>query len=105
MKPHILSKLDKRKHKGWYRLRRRQNEAETTKQYSEQDLLNLVHHQGGAGIIRPETSNLHLPSGLEESGEGRQANTPSKVMLIIITLAVVFIAIITYFVSQMPPKN
>jgi len=107
MKPHILSKLEKQKRrKGWYRLRRRQNDAETTKQYSEQDLQNLVHHQGtAAGIIRPETGNLHMPSGLAESGEGRQANTPPKVMLIIITLALLFIAIITYFVSQMPPKN
>jgi len=87
-------------------LRRRQDDTETTRQYSELDLHSLAHHQNsGAGIIRPETGDLHLPSGLVESGEGRQPNTPPKVMLIIITLALVFIAIITYFVSQMPPKN
>jgi hypothetical protein len=106
MKPHILSKVDKQKRRrAWYRLRRRQDDADTTMQYSEQDLQNLAHHQGGAGIIRPETGDLHLPDGLVESGEGRQANSPPKVMLIIIILAVTFISIISYFVSQMPPKN
>jgi hypothetical protein len=107
MKPHILSKLERQKrHKGWYRLRRRQNDSETTRQYSEQDLQNLAHHQGTrAGIIRPETGDLHMPSGLVESGEGRKANAPPKVMLIIITLALLFIVIITYFVSQMPPPK
>ena len=86
-------------------MRRRQNDAETTSVYSEQDLQSLADHQATrAGIIRPETGNLHLRSGLEESGEGRQANAP-KVMVIIVTLALIFIVIITYFVSQMPKKD
>jgi|RhiMetdeSRZDD1v2_1073273.scaffolds.fasta_scaffold666822_2 hypothetical protein len=106
MKPHIHRELDKQGRRGWYRLRRRRDDVETTRQYSEQDLQNLAHQQGTrAGIIRPETGDLRLPAGLEESSEGRQANAPPKVMLIIITLALLFIAIITYFVSQMPAKN
>lgn len=95
-----------RKYKGWTRLRRSQHETETTKQYTEQEIQSLSRNQSnGAGIIRPNTGDLRMPLDFAEHGYGQQTGRPSRVMLVIITLALVFIAIITYLVSQMPKKD
>src|SRR5438128_6983191 len=59
----------------------------------------------GAGIIRPETGMLHLPSGLVEPGEHRLIKRPSPVVMVIVGLALVFIAIITWFVAHEPPHE
>jgi hypothetical protein len=58
-----------------------------------------------AGIIRPNTGDLHMPSDLAEAGYGQKGTGPPRVMLVIITIALIFIAIITYLVSQMPKKD
>ena len=107
MKQDGLSEPKRRKtHKGWYRLRRPQNGPVTTRQYTAQDVHHRAHSQKRpAGVIRPDTGDLHLSADLAERGEGRQTKPPPRVMLVIIALALVFIAIITYFVSQMPPKT
>lgn len=107
MKENQLNKQKHKRHRGWNRLRRLKNGAETTRQYTEQDIQSLAHNQSRvAGIIRPDTGDLHMPSGLVESGGGgQQTNSPPRVMLVIITLALVFIAIIAYLVSQMPKKD
>lgn len=106
MKENHLNKQKHKRNKGWNRLRRPKNGAETTRQYTEQEIHSLAHNQSRvAGIIRPNTGDLHIPSGFVESGDGQQTISPPRVMLVIITLALVFIAIITYFVTQMPPKN
>ncbi|MEK6304451.1 MAG: hypothetical protein AABO41_27495 [Acidobacteriota bacterium] len=96
----------KRKHTGWTRLRRPQDDAETTKQYTEEEVQSLSHYQSNhAGIIRPDTGDLHMPSDFVETGDGEQTKAPPRVMLVIITLALIFIAIIAYLVSQMPNKE
>ena len=106
MKENHLNKQKHKRHKGWNRLRRHQNDAETTTQYTVQEINSLAHTQSrSAGIIRPNTGDLHMPSGLAETGDGQQTNRPPHVMLVIITLALIFIAIITYLVSQMPKKD
>jgi hypothetical protein len=58
----------------------------------------------GAGIIRPNTGALRLPRGLVDSGERPPSERPGWVMILITGLALIFIAIITWFVAQMPPK-
>jgi hypothetical protein len=94
------------KEKGWHRLRRRQDDSDTTQIYTEQDIESLSRSQGnGLGIIRPDTGDLHMPSNLEISGDRQQSNRRPRVMLVIITCALIFIAIITYFVMQMPKKD
>lgn len=104
--PNLNTPKRSKTHRGWYRLRRPQNGSETTKQYTAQEIHNLAHSQSrGAGIIRPNTGDLHVPSDLVERGDGQQANLPPRVLLVIITLALIFIAIITYLVSQMPKKD
>lgn len=105
MKDNQLNKQRHKRHRGWNRLRRPKNGTETTKQYTEQDIHILAHSQSRAGIIRPDTGDLHMPAGLVETGDGQQSNRPPAVLLVIITLALVFIAIITYFVTQMPRKD
>lgn len=106
MKANHLNKQKHKRHKGWNRLRRHQDDTETTTQYTEQEIHSLAHNQSRvAGIIRPNTGDLHMPSGFVETGDGQQTNRLPRVILVIITLALIFIAIITYFVAQMPPKN
>ena len=95
-----------RRHKGWKRLRRSQDETETTRQYTEQEILSLSRSPGNAaGIIRPNTGDLHVPADFVETGDGQETNRLPRVILVIITLALIFIAIITYFVTRMPSKD
>ena len=104
MKKPDINKRRYNKHKGWNRLRRRQTDAETTRQYTEQEIQSLSRvHDHVAGIIRPDTGNLHMPTELAEAGQ--RTSGPPRVMLVIITLSLIFIALITYFVSQMPRKD
>lgn len=87
-------------------MRTQRDDAETTKQYTPQDIHALLRKQeNGSGIIRPDTSDFHIPSDMEAIGEGGQTGAPARVMLVILMLALIFIAVITYFVSQMPPKD
>jgi hypothetical protein len=95
----------KRTHKGWYRLRRPQNGPESTDQGTAAQVQSLAQTKQAAGIIRPDTGDLHVPLDLVGRGDGKQTNALPRVMLVIITLASIFIAIIAYLVSQMPPKT
>jgi hypothetical protein len=74
--------------------------------YTEEEMQNLSRSQSnGSGIIRPNTGELHLPSGIEETTERGGIDSPSKVMLVIVTLTLIFICLITYLVHEMPPKG
>ena len=103
-KPSLNTFKPRRAHKGWYRLRRPQNGPGTTTKSSAKEIHGLAPARRDAGIIRPDTGDLHLSAELIENGGRKEADSPPRVMLVIITLALIFIAIITYFVSQMPPK-
>ncbi len=60
---------------------------------------------GGQGILRPNTGQLKLPDSLVEAGDNKPHKLmPGPFMLTIALLAVIFIAIIAWFVSQMPGK-
>ena len=67
---------------------------------------NGSHHD--AGILRPDTGYLRLPESLAEAGDAESESTPvwapGPVVLTIAGGAIVFIAIIAWFVSQMPGK-
>ncbi len=59
----------------------------------------------GLGILRPNTGDFRLPDALIEAGDNRERGLmPGRVSLTIAALALIFIAIITWFVSQMPDK-
>jgi hypothetical protein len=106
MKHRDIEKKHKHLDRTWNRLRGRRDDPDTTKQYTPQDVHALLRQKGnGSGIIRPDTNDLHIPSGIEAIGEGEQADGPPRIMLVIVTLALIFISIITYFVSNMPPKD
>ena len=97
--------IKRRKHKGWYRLRKREDNPETTKVYTEQEIQNLSRAStNNVGIIRPDADDLHLPSDLLDSTDGTKSSGPPTVLFVIIMLAVIFIAIIAHFVSLMPEK-
>ncbi|HXG64328.1 MAG TPA: hypothetical protein VNO70_04415 [Blastocatellia bacterium] len=85
------------------RLRKRHDDPETTRRYTPQDEQTLMRGTGnGAGIIRPSTGDLRAPAGFNEEKEESQ---PNKIIFVIVGLALTFIAIIAYFVAQMPKKD
>lgn len=58
-----------------------------------------------AGVMRFDSEEWSLPEALAEAGETESNGLlPGRVVSIIAILAVVFIAIIAWFVSQMPEK-
>jgi hypothetical protein len=58
-----------------------------------------------AGVLRFDSEGWRLPEALAEAGETESDGVrPGRVVSAIAILAVVFIAIIAWFVSQMPEK-
>ena len=87
----------------WMRMRRQRNGAETTRLYAPEDVQALAQNNAnGAGIIRPDTGQLHRPAGLEEQDT---TGHPHTILIVIVTLAILFISAITYFITQMPRKE
>jgi len=56
-----------------------------------------------AGVIRPETGTLRLPSDLRD--DAQDSLLPHRVVLVIALLWLLFTAIITWFVVNMPAKS
>ena len=60
------------------------------------------------GLLRLKAETLRMPSALADVSENSQADQdwirPGRVMLTISGLAVVFIAVITWFISKLPAK-
>jgi hypothetical protein len=57
----------------------------------------------GLWTLRQDTKGMHLPDALIEA-TGAERSAPGSFMLLIVALAVIFIATITWFVSNMPEK-
>ena len=55
------------------------------------------------GVMRPDTGALGVPSDLNDEDKSTSL-LPNKVVLVITLLALLFIAIIAWFVSRMPAK-
>ncbi|MGE0885318.1 MAG: hypothetical protein AB7P14_17370 [Blastocatellales bacterium] len=55
------------------------------------------------GLLRQDGSKLRLPTALADAGEGeREGLMPSALAFFIIFMAVVFIAIVAWRISEMP---
>lgn len=60
-------------------------------------------HNHVAGILRLEDDSWRLPESLTEAGETENNGLgPSRVVIVITALAIIFITIIAWFVSRMP---
>jgi hypothetical protein len=62
-------------------------------------------HSNGAGIIRPDTGALKLPLNYDDLGAQESSPSSINIVLVIVILAITFITIIAYFVSQMAEKS
>ncbi len=57
------------------------------------------------GVLRFDSEGSRLPTGLAEAGETESNGLmPGAVVLVIAILAIIFISIMAWFVSQMPEK-
>lgn len=66
---------------------------------------DTMPHNRSVGVLRFDAEHLHLPEALAEAGENEpNGMMPGRVVMVITGLAIVFIAIIAWFVSQMPDK-
>ncbi|MCI0665450.1 MAG: hypothetical protein L0220_30690 [Acidobacteria bacterium] len=87
--------------------RRRSNEARANSVKSTTPRTHSLpaESQGnGVGIIRPDEGEPNLSSDLVEIGEDRSSISPERIAMVIVGLALVWIAILTYFVARMPDK-
>jgi hypothetical protein len=57
----------------------------------------------GKGVIRVDTGMLQLPKGFVEEQKGGDGSI-DRVVVVILSLAVIFIIFITYLISITPPK-
>ncbi|HEY8459907.1 MAG TPA: hypothetical protein VIM99_05965 [Blastocatellia bacterium] len=58
-----------------------------------------------AGAMRLDAEDRRLPEALAEASEtGSTDFAPGRVMLVVSILAIIFIAIMAWFVSRMPAK-
>jgi len=85
---------------GLFRLRKKHPPAEATAPVED-----TMPHNRSVGVLRFDAEHLHLPEALAEAGENEPDGIlPGRVVIIITGLALVFIAIIAWLVSQMPEK-
>ncbi len=84
---------------GPFRLRKKHPPADAV------PVEDTMPHNRSVGVLRFDAEHLHLPEALAEAGESEPDGiAPGRVMMVITGLAMVFIAIIAWFVSQMPEK-
>jgi hypothetical protein len=85
---------------GPFRLRKKHPPADAAAPVED-----TMPHNRSVGVLRFDAEHLHLPEALAEAGENEpDGMVPGRVVIVIAGLAIVFIAIIAWFVSQMPEK-
>ena len=95
----------KRDRRPWTRLRKARREAVTGTNAAAAGENRSSPEVNSAGIIRPDDDGSRFPQGFEEAGDAGQPTGIPTVLVVITLLALGFIAIITYFVVRMPPRN
>jgi hypothetical protein len=90
--------------RNWLRRRRRRAVAGGTARLTAPPSASAstAEFPNGAGIIRPNTQSPRLPAELAEPGEAWDFLKPGRVVLVIASLALIFIAIITWFIAHEP---
>ena len=83
---------------GPFRLRKKKEKAIPTPPGH-----TMTHNNHIAGVMRLDDDTWRLPEALAEAGETEEnGKKPGGVVIIITSLAIIFIAIMAWFVSQMP---
>ncbi|MEK7833314.1 MAG: hypothetical protein AAB401_19650 [Acidobacteriota bacterium] len=61
-------------------------------------------HNDNSGIIRQDAASFRLPNALAEAGENESQHwMPGGFVIFVVVMAIIFIAIVAWQVSQMPP--
>ena len=99
-----------KQHKHYKKLRRLVRGGTTRMQKSAAPvgtpvtILNQATGQIDEGVLRLDKS-IHLPTALAEAGEnGENSLKPGPLVISITLAALIFISIITWFISQMPAR-
>lgn len=88
---------------GPFRLRKKKESAVPIPPNGAPDGETAQNNNHTAGVLRLDDDNWRLPDALAEAGETRENGLmPGGVVIVIACLAIIFIAIIAWFVSQMP---
>ncbi|HMV87000.1 MAG TPA: hypothetical protein PKC13_28330 [Blastocatellia bacterium] len=83
---------------------RMQKPAAPSSENASAKVLNQPANQIDEGVLRLDKSN-HLPMALAEAGENGETDWKPGSLVIGITVgAIVFIGVITWFISQMPAR-
>ena len=89
--------------KSLRRLRRRRDDPEKTRAYTPGEIHRLAHETtNSVGIMRPDTGRLEPPLRHRQHRRRSTDGPPVAGSLIIVVIAMFWIGLITYFVSQMP---
>lgn len=65
-----------------------------------------IQPHSDSGILRQDVAAFRLPNALAEIGEREQRDwIPSGFVIFVVALAILFIAIIAWHVSEMPPAK
>jgi len=88
---------------GPFRLRKKKKPAASNQQDAAAYGAALQNNTHIAGVLRLDDDNWRLPNALAEAGESEENGLmPGGVVIVITCLAIIFIAIIAWFVAQMP---
>lgn len=67
------------------------------------ELQSSAQPNSNVGVLRQDNSQLRLPNALAEAGESENTGwMPSSLVLFVVGLAVIFIAVISWLISNMP---
>jgi hypothetical protein len=76
-----------------------------TAELQDPESLERTAPGNGSGILRPDLDKLHVPNSLIEASDAEASDLmPGRFMLTITGLAIIFIVVIAWFVSQMPDR-
>lgn len=77
----------------------------TTPKTEPSPTIDTREHAKQGGILRDDITELNLPASLSNIEDKAMAVDPTKIVLVIVVFALIFIALITWFIANEPPRQ